>query len=170
MTSLAQELDAGTREVLDRYGFDAERFEALRERVRSGELTPEANVVRGTVEPPRPEDLVRLPEPGEDAEARAAGEEALRRGELATVVLNGGMATRFGGVVKGTVEVLDGRSFLELKLGSTADVAEALERPRPADRPENVAVTGSVEGGAPVVAAEERAVRLEPERHVLREE
>ena len=37
------------------------------------------------------------------------------------------MATRFGGVVKGTVEVLDGRSFLELKLAQIADVAAALE-------------------------------------------
>ena len=31
-------------------------------------------------------------------------------------MLNGGMATRFGGVVKGVVDVIDGRSFLELKL------------------------------------------------------
>jgi len=31
-------------------------------------------------------------------------------------VLNGGMATRFGGVVKGIVEAVDGRSFLEWKL------------------------------------------------------
>jgi len=175
VTSLAQELDAGTREVLDRYGFDAERFEALRERVRSGELTPEANVVRGTVEPPRPEDLVRLPEPGEDAEARAAGEEALRRGELATVVLNGGMATRFGGVVKGTVEVLDGRSFLELKLGSTADVAEALETSIPValmtsfatDVPTRafVAARGLPE---PLFFSQDVSLRLEPDGSLFR--
>ncbi|HWG55108.1 MAG TPA: UTP--glucose-1-phosphate uridylyltransferase [Gaiellaceae bacterium] len=124
--TLREELDPQTADVLDRYGFDAGRFETLRERVRRGELTPETNVVGGTVEPPRPEDIVRLPQHGEDGEARAAGEEALRRGELATIVLNGGMATRFGGVVKGTVDVLDGRSFLELKLASTREVAAAL--------------------------------------------
>ena len=36
------------------------------------------------------------------------------------------MATRFGGVVKGAVEALDGRSFLSWKLGETARLAEAL--------------------------------------------
>ena len=126
MTDALAELDDDTRALLDRYGFDRQRFEALRRRVESGELSPDTNVVRGRVEPPEPGDVVRLPEPGADAEARAAGEEALRRGELATVVLNGGMATRFGGVVKGVVEVLDGRSFLELKLASTQEVADVL--------------------------------------------
>ena len=36
------------------------------------------------------------------------------------------MATRFGGVVKGAVEALDGRSFLEWKLGDTARLAAEL--------------------------------------------
>ena len=31
------------------------------------------------------------------------------------VILNGGMATRFGGVVKGVVEVFDGMSFRKYK-------------------------------------------------------
>jgi UTP--glucose-1-phosphate uridylyltransferase len=80
------------------------------------------------VEPPAAEDVVALPEPGSEAyeEARAAGLDALREGRVAAVVLAGGMATRFGGVVKGVVEVLDGRSFLEWKLGETAELASAL--------------------------------------------
>ncbi len=57
------------------------------------------------------DELVRL-----DDSARDLGVEALARGEVAVAVLNGGMATRFGGVVKGTVEAVDGRSFLEWKL------------------------------------------------------
>ena len=126
MSGLELELDEGTRAVLDRFDFDAARFEELRGRVRAGLLSPEANTVAGTVEPPAAEDFVRLPERGADAEAREAGLEALRGGRVATVVLNGGMATRFGGVVKGTVEVLDGRSFLELKLAATAEIAEAV--------------------------------------------
>ena len=36
------------------------------------------------------------------------------------------MATRFGGVVKGAVEAVDGRSFLSWKLGETARLAEDL--------------------------------------------
>ena len=120
------DVDDATREVLDRYGFDAERFERLRARVADGSLSAESNVVRGRVEPPAPEDLVALPSRGDDAEVRAAGLDAIRAGEVAIVVLNGGMATRFGGVVKGTVEVLDGRSFLELKLAAAAEVGERL--------------------------------------------
>jgi UTP--glucose-1-phosphate uridylyltransferase len=126
------ELDPATRETLDRFGFDAERFERLRASVADGSLSPATNVVGGRVEPPAREDLTSLPERGEDEEARAAGLDALRGGEVALVVLNGGMATRFGGVVKGTVEVLDGRSFLELKLASAAEVGEALGAPIPA--------------------------------------
>ena len=45
-----------------------------------------------------------------------AGAAALREGEIALVVLAGGMATRFGGGVKATAEALDGMSFLEVKL------------------------------------------------------
>ncbi len=42
--------------------------------------------------------------------------DSLRRGEIASVVLAGGMATRFGGVVKANVEVSGGRTFLDLKV------------------------------------------------------
>ncbi|MDQ5820037.1 MAG: UTP--glucose-1-phosphate uridylyltransferase, partial [Actinomycetota bacterium] len=56
-------------------------------------------------------ELVRL-----DRTHEAAGRDSIERGEVAAAVLNGGMATRFGGVVKGIVEAVDGRSFLEWKL------------------------------------------------------
>jgi UTP--glucose-1-phosphate uridylyltransferase len=122
------DVDAGTRAVLDRFGFDEQLFDSLRARVASGELTPESNVVRGTIEAPRDEDVTRLPEPGDDGfdEAREAGLAALRRGEVAQVILAGGMATRFGGVVKAVLEAVDGKSFLEAKLGQTATLESAL--------------------------------------------
>jgi UTP--glucose-1-phosphate uridylyltransferase len=60
-------------------------------------------------------------------ELSAIGENAIRRGEVAAVILAGGMATRFGGVVKAAVEVLDGASFLELKLRDIAKTAERCE-------------------------------------------
>lgn len=127
MTAL-DEVDGVTRGTLERYGFDVERFEALRDRVARGELTPESNVVQGAVEPPAADDLERLPAPDEPghAEAHGAGVEALRAGRVAQVVLAGGMATRFGGVVKGVVEVLGGRSFLDVKLAETARLADEL--------------------------------------------
>ena len=122
------DVDAVTRAVLDRFGFDEELFESLRARVASGELSPASNVVEGTLEAPRDEDVTLLPDPGDDVydEAREAGLAALRRGEVAQVVLAGGMATRFGGVVKAVLEAVDGKSFLEAKLLQTATLEDAL--------------------------------------------
>jgi UTP--glucose-1-phosphate uridylyltransferase len=121
-------VDAETRAILERFGFDEALFETLRARVASGELSPDSNVVRGSIEPPLPEDISPLPEPDDAAydDARAAGVEALRRGEVAQVVLAGGMATRFGGVVKAVVPAVDGSSFLEAKLGQTRALERAL--------------------------------------------
>ena len=125
---ILEEVDRDTRDVLDRFGFDPATFEVLRARVASGELTAAANVPEGVVEPPAEDDVTPFPAPGSDAwaAARAAGLEALAAGRVAQVVLAGGMATRFGGVVKGAVEAVDGRSFLSWKLGETARLAEAV--------------------------------------------
>jgi UTP--glucose-1-phosphate uridylyltransferase len=92
-------------EILERYGFDERQFEELRARVASGELSRESNIVRGELEPLRDDELAHLPE---EAEPDFAG--------VAVAVLNGGMATRFGGEVKGLVEAIDGVSFLDWKL------------------------------------------------------
>jgi UTP--glucose-1-phosphate uridylyltransferase len=92
-------------EILERYGFDEPLFEELRARVASGELSQEANLVRGELEPLRDDELTHLPD---EAEPDFAG--------VAIAVLNGGMATRFGGTVKGLVEAVDGVSFLDWKL------------------------------------------------------
>lgn len=121
-------VDRDTRATLEKLDFDAETFEALRSRVAGGELSPESNVVAGQVEPPAAGDVTPLPARGSTAwaEARAAGVAALSSGRVAQVVLAGGMATRFGGVVKGAVEAHEGRSFLSWKLGETARLAGAL--------------------------------------------
>jgi len=169
-------VDDETRQVLDRYGFDAARFERLRRRVADGSLSPESNFVRGRVEPPAPEDLVTLPQRGDDVEARAAGLEALGGGEAAIVVLNGGMATRFGGVVKGTVEVLDGRSFLELKLASAADVGKRLGAVVPAAVMTSFATDAATRAlvtsrglPEPLYFAQSVSLRLEPDGTLFRD-
>jgi UTP--glucose-1-phosphate uridylyltransferase len=92
-------------EILTRYGFDEARFEMLRGRVASGELSPASNVVQGEIEPLRMDELTPLPEDADDD-----------LGGVAVAILNGGMATRFGSVVKGLVEAVDGACFLEWKL------------------------------------------------------
>ena len=120
------DVDRETAVVLERFGFDEVLFESLRTKVAAGELSRESNLIRGSIEPPGENDVTRLPAPGDSGydDTREAGLDALRRGEVAQVVLAGGMATRFGGVVKAVLPAVDGKSFLEAKLVQTA----ALER------------------------------------------
>ena len=127
-------VDPGTAAILERFGFEPALFEALRHRVATGELSPESNAVRGVVEPPGAEDVVPLPAPGEAGydDARSAGIDALRRGEVAQVVLAGGMATRFGGIVKAAIPAVGGHSFLEVKLSETHVLEQALDAVVPA--------------------------------------
>lgn len=117
-------LDADTERLLQRHGFERDTFERLRRRLQSGEGGSEENRIQGRVEPPRPGDVVSLPRPGSPERERLAerGRRAIREGKVGAVVLAGGMATRFGGVVKAVVEVVDDRSFLDVKL---ADVRKA---------------------------------------------
>ncbi len=122
-------VDPATRAILDRFGFDEELFERLRAKVAAGELSPETKVGRGRIEPPAPGDVTPLPQPDEAGyeEARSAGIEALGHGEVAQLVLAGGMATRFGGVVKAVLTAVDGMSFLGAKLAQTTALERALD-------------------------------------------
>ena len=173
------EVDAGARAILERFGFDDERFDALRARVASGELTAESNVVTGVVEPPLASDLTELPAPGEPGfdEDRAAGLAALRAGRVAAVVLAGGMATRFGGVVKGLVEAVDGRSFLEVKLEETARLAAAVGARVPTalmtsfatDEAIRAALAGPDAGAGPLLFGQFVAPRLRPDGSLFRD-
>lgn len=110
--------------------FDADQFDQLRARLVRGELSPERS--RLTRPPAQLDDaaLTRVDALDEAARARlrARGEAAIAAGEVAALVLNGGMATRFGGVVKGVVPVLEGRaeaSFLAIKLAGLRAAASA---------------------------------------------
>jgi UTP--glucose-1-phosphate uridylyltransferase len=79
-------------------------------------------MLQGAIEPVREIPEVSYERTGRDRGAYEAGVQALSQGQVAVLVLNGGLATRFGGVVKGTVLVFDDRSFLGLKI---ADVVRA---------------------------------------------
>jgi UTP--glucose-1-phosphate uridylyltransferase len=175
--SVLDEVDAGSRATLERFGFDEPTFVELRRRVEDGSLSASSNVVSGTVEPPHPGDVAALPDRTNDAEAREIGLEALRRRELAAVVLSGGMATRFGGVVKGTVEALDGKSFLELKLGQCADVAAELETEIPVALMTSFATDEAVraflaalELSEPLFFSQSVSLRLDPRGALFRED
>ena len=97
--------------------FDRHAIEQFAARIAGGELGPESNVVCDEPVPAGPDDVDDLARFSQAERERfaARGNEAIQRGAVAVAVLNGGMATRFGGVVKGIVEALDGRSFLEIK-------------------------------------------------------
>jgi UTP--glucose-1-phosphate uridylyltransferase len=125
---LLDQIDAATRNTLLRYGFDEEQFEHLRRAVADGTLSPEQNLLHGRIEPPVADDITAIPALDDPARRTVyeRGAAAIRRGEVAMAVLNGGMATRFGGVVKGVVEAVDGRSFIEWKLLDARRVEHAL--------------------------------------------
>ncbi len=113
---------------LSKYGYDPALQQRWQEDVAAGRLAKANNVVAGELLAPPPGTLKKLPGAATKAskELERLGNEAIARGELGVVVLNGGMATRFGGVVKGVVPVLGkDRSFLGLVL---EDVKKAESR------------------------------------------
>jgi UTP--glucose-1-phosphate uridylyltransferase len=105
--------------------FDRELFEELRQRWKRGEIV--AAPPPATLEPLREGDVVPLPAPGSPEHRRASevGEALLRSGQVAALVVAGGAGTRFGGAVKALVEVVPGKTFLDLKL---LDVSRASAR------------------------------------------
>jgi UTP--glucose-1-phosphate uridylyltransferase len=108
------------------YAFDRETFERLRRAVVTGSLDPASNRLPA---PPTP-----LRDPPIDVRKSSAaaverGTVALREGAVAVLVLNGGMATRFGGGAKGVVPVSDDHpraSFLAIKLAEVRKRASEL--------------------------------------------
>jgi len=172
-------VDAETKVILDRFGFDETLFEALRAKVATGELSPESNIVRGKLEPPTSGDVTPLPKPGDASyeATRTAGIDALERGEVAQVVLAGGMATRFGGVVKAVLTAVDGMSFLEAKLAQTASLERALDCTVPAALMTSFATDDAVrahvgerELGDPLVFHQFVSLRLEADGDLFQDD
>lgn len=98
-----------------------EVFERLLAAYRSGELSPERIRLQARVSPPAEGDILDLRSlPASERDMLASlGEEAAAAGEVAAVVLAGGMATRFDfDAPKGLFEIAAGKSFLEIKIRS----------------------------------------------------
>jgi UTP--glucose-1-phosphate uridylyltransferase len=129
---LAQ-LPPEVKQLLDKHHFDATGFVHLADRLLGRSAAPVSNQVTGEVSAPSPEDVRDLPDPGspEASELTRLGEEALRSGQCALVVLAGGMATRMGGVVKALVEALPGKTFLDLRLTEMHTLSRRVGRPLP---------------------------------------
>lgn len=105
--------------------YDENAFQKLVDELKAGRLSA-ADIAPERILPPREGDVQPWPEPGSAAytEATRAGEEALRRGEVAAVVVAGGAGTRFGGAVKALVDVLPGHTFLDYKLADAVRAGE----------------------------------------------
>jgi UTP--glucose-1-phosphate uridylyltransferase len=106
-------------------------FDELTRQFRAGALAAAPSAE--PFEPLLPGDVTELPVPGTKAHRQAseAGESALRAGQLAALVVAGGAGTRFGGAVKALVPVLDGKTFLDLKLADAARVSAQAGRAVP---------------------------------------
>ena len=109
---------------LAHHRFDPERFKRLAGRLSSESAAD--NFVKGNITPPRPEDIRVLPPAGSAEYERlsALGEQALREGRVALLVLAGGMATRMGGVIKALVDAIPGKSFLDLRRAEMRALAQ----------------------------------------------
>jgi len=131
LSEMLDRLPPDTAELLEEYRFDRRRFLALAARVASGTTT--SNRVEGRVTPPQSGDVSALPEPESMEHQRLdkLGLDALAAGQVALVVLAGGMATRMGGVVKALVDALPGRTFLDLRLAEWEAIKRRVGRAAP---------------------------------------
>jgi UTP--glucose-1-phosphate uridylyltransferase len=163
------DLNQTTKAVLARFRFDGAMLDKLRASLASSKDDAFAGKLRGEIELPKPGDLVELParDSEESRALESLGREALARGEVGVVVLGGGMATRFGGVVKATVEVVPGYSFLRLKLADVGRAAQSAGAAVPvlimASHATNEAIRAAVSGlASPAVPIEvvEQSVTL----------
>lgn len=106
-----------------RFHYERVPLDALRARLRTATEPEELHRITARVSPPPLGCATTLPAAGPEHEAlRREGEARIARGELAAVVLAGGMATRFGSVVKALSPVFGetGPSFLDAKLSDLA--------------------------------------------------
>jgi UTP--glucose-1-phosphate uridylyltransferase len=131
-----QTLDLAVWSRLEGAGFDPEHFLGLAATLREGDAATRRrtrNSVKGTVEPPRPGELAKLPAEGtpEHAALKARGEAIMKAGELAFCTMAGGMATRMGGIVKALAEVIPGHTFLQMRLAENRTASHAADRPVP---------------------------------------
>lgn len=114
-------LDAAVRKELERFGFDEAQLVSFAARASNQEST----VITGEIAALAASDTSTLPPPGTIEYDRLVlrGKQAIARGSVGVVILAGGMATRFGGVVKASVPVTGGKSFLAIKVADVRSVA-----------------------------------------------
>ena len=119
------DIDGDLLAQLERHHFDEAAFDHHRELLRTDAIGPGHNTITGELALPAATDVTTLAARGTAEHDRLSelGRRAISAGQVGAVILAGGMATRFGGVVKAAVECVDGWSFLEVKLADIAKTA-----------------------------------------------
>jgi UTP--glucose-1-phosphate uridylyltransferase len=158
-------------------GFDPQRLRGWAEHLLHA--GPDVNRVVGEVTPPAPGDVDDLPDRESAAGARLfkLGEASLTRGELALVVLAGGMATRMGGVVKALIEALPGTTFLDARLaeqehwqrGAGADLPMWLMTSHATDEAVREALGDRLDDDRVAVFSQQASLRLDPSGRLFRD-
>jgi len=179
LADLAAELDAldpDTAAALEHWGFDRSRLLGWADHLLPGDGA--SNRVRGEVTPPLPEDIDSLPDRTSDEGRRLEllGLEAIRRSELAVVVLAGGMATRMGGVVKALVEIRPALTFLDARLAEREHWSAVADAPLPlvlmtsyaTDDPIRETLGDTLDGRRVDAFTQGVSLRLTPDGHLFR--
>lgn len=116
--------DAGLAALLARFHHSEVPLDRLRALIAATPDSEQLHRIKEPVSVPDEAEAVSPPVAGDPEHARldALGRAAIARGELAVVILAGGMATRFGSSVKALAPVLDGTAlrFVDLKLADLA--------------------------------------------------
>lgn len=131
------------RRHLQGFAFDQHCFETLLSRFVQGRLSPESERLHSAPVPVPASHPCRCLAPGDRSDSRSKavsgelsrlGREAIRSGKIACLILNGGMATRFGGGTKGIKSVHSQHdvSFLQLKLAQIRRQSQRMDGAVPA--------------------------------------
>ncbi len=169
-------LDPALAAQLAQAGFDRARLRDWAARLLAA--GPDVNRVAGTVTAPATGDVADLP-PRDSHDGRRLierGSAALASGELALVVLAGGMATRMGGVVKALVEALPGITFLQARLAerqhwqrlSAAPLTMWLMTSHATDAAVRAALGDRLDGDRVAVFRQQASLRLDPGGRLFR--
>ncbi len=120
---------ADAEAALARYGYDP----ALQQQFAARVADTSSNAVTGELAPLADAELPALPPLGSEERRalRAKGLEMIMARQVGAIVLAGGMATRFGGVVKAVVSADGDRSFFRCKLDDVRAISVAVGAPVP---------------------------------------
>jgi UTP--glucose-1-phosphate uridylyltransferase len=112
-------------------GFDQAKFQELVARIRQEQKAPSTPAAEP--QPIPPADIQKIPEPGTPLhqEYLRVGEESLRKGEVAFVILVGGASTRFGGGVKALVPLIGERTILDVRMENLLEIGQRYGKPVP---------------------------------------